>query len=100
MLGKAVFISASLTVGVFVINGLGLAGAGFNKVAIGVLFIAWFATYWIWGCISPDKNDWEEPAGCSGCLSIFRLVGGLGRAGCAGLLLCPGGFLCAYCFFC
>ena len=50
MLGKAVFISAILTIGVVVINGLGQpADAGFNKVAVPVLVIAWVATYLIWG---------------------------------------------------
>ena len=69
MLGKAVFISAILTIGVVVINGLGQpADAGFNKVAVPVLVIAWVATYLIWGYwgyispenISPEKR--EEPS--------------------------------------
>ena len=71
MLGKAVFISAILTIGVVVINGLeqGPAqAAGFNKVAVPVLVIAWVATYLIWGYwgyispenISPEKR--EEPS--------------------------------------
>ena len=59
----AVFIALSLTIGAGVIKQFDLAGESFNKVAVPVLVIAWFATYLIlgyWGYISPEKR--EEPS--------------------------------------
>ena len=86
MLGKAVFISAILTIGVVVINGLGQpADAGFNKVAVPVLVIAWVATYLIWGYwgyISPEKPEQpQQPSDGNGlvdCVVLGMKVGILG----------------------
>ena len=81
----AFFIALSLTIGAGVIKQFDLAGESFNKVAVPVLVIAWFAAYFIWGYwgyISPEKPEQpQQPSDGNGlvdCVVLGMKVGILG----------------------